>query len=94
MGFSPCLRPKKIKIHKAGKYLLFSNSSIASTVISKLDVSLREKKWTELPISLLFSPHSQKPQELFNRSELQKSGSLRNFKNLVMVLSCACICLT
>lgn len=95
MGFlALSVSQESIKIHKADKFLLFSNSSVANSMISKLRISLKGKKWTELPSSLLFSSQSQTPQELFNKSELRKSGSLRNFKNLVTVLNCACICLT
>lgn len=64
--------------------LIFLNSSVAKW--------LENWSWIILSGASQFSSFTQTSQEI-PKSELCQSGSLRNFRNLEIVLICACICL-
>lgn len=53
------------KYHKAGKFLLFSNSSVANSDF-KITYLYKGEKMNGTRSCLLFSAHSQPPQELFH----------------------------
>lgn len=65
---------ESIKIHKGGKFLLFSNSAVANRVISKLYISSREKNESNSPFLSCSLPTAKSPKNCSTTLNCEKVG--------------------